>query len=456
MAQEETQSDSSVDVDMSLETPASSPDCLLDIHDVIDRLPSPDAPARARCPFEWTDVSSDEDIDLATSQQHAPTLPDRETGITGEEAGVPTPSTGDSDVMQLAGVLGRLRLRPSDAPQGTKPEIMCARALIDLLNTFEGRHQVALAMQRAQVRPPSEGEPHAKPVHEITLRTVEWCTHHEAWRGVGACEPRAQERRRVERLKADKVKYKQEMAKSRRKVPPKNGEPTSKIIDGKTVHWCKHHKKWMAHTSRECRLGLERQAERPKVRDVTGPEGACVASTCADCVEVHPDGHSDQPVFAGRFDHGQCRLVSRPQQDGTTKATWIIAGHPFVARTKQTMTRADFELPEDPSSGSDDEETGSASPVGTAPPTAAPAASTLPVSVAPPAAATPFVAAPAAAAPPSVAAQLAAAAAPTVAPAALVPPAAAVPPAEAPLQDDESPPEPANSTGGSNAMRMDE
>ena len=96
----------------------------------------------------------------------------------------------------------------------------------------------------------------------------------------------------MERVKAKKARYKQEMATSRRKVPPRHGEPTSKIINGKTVHWCKYHKKWMAHTSRDCLLGRERQAARARVRDITGPEGAGVASTCTNCVEVRPAGRT--------------------------------------------------------------------------------------------------------------------------------------------------------------------
>lgn len=37
-------------------------------------------------------------------------------------------------------------------------------------------------------------------------------------------------------------------------VPPKTGESLSKKVNGKTYHWCTHHKKWCIHKSSECRL----------------------------------------------------------------------------------------------------------------------------------------------------------------------------------------------------------
>ena len=37
-------------------------------------------------------------------------------------------------------------------------------------------------------------------------------------------------------------------------VKPKDGAPTTKVVNGKTYHWCVHHKKWTLHKSEECRL----------------------------------------------------------------------------------------------------------------------------------------------------------------------------------------------------------
>jgi hypothetical protein len=35
--------------------------------------------------------------------------------------------------------------------------------------------------------------------------------------------------------------------------PPKDGEPKTKVMDGKTWHWCPHHNEWTVHPPAECR-----------------------------------------------------------------------------------------------------------------------------------------------------------------------------------------------------------
>ena len=42
-----------------------------------------------------------------------------------------------------------------------------------------------------------------------------------------------------------------------KKIPPKDGEPTTKIREGRTYHWCTKHQMWCMHTSEECRYDPE-------------------------------------------------------------------------------------------------------------------------------------------------------------------------------------------------------
>jgi hypothetical protein len=48
-----------------------------------------------------------------------------------------------------------------------------------------------------------------------------------------------------------------------RKLPPKDGEPTTKEVSGKTYQWCIHHMAWGVHFLKECRLGAS-QKDAPK------------------------------------------------------------------------------------------------------------------------------------------------------------------------------------------------
>ena len=38
-------------------------------------------------------------------------------------------------------------------------------------------------------------------------------------------------------------------------IQPKDGEPTTKEVDGTQWHWCEHHQKWQQHSTDQCRLG---------------------------------------------------------------------------------------------------------------------------------------------------------------------------------------------------------
>ena len=42
-----------------------------------------------------------------------------------------------------------------------------------------------------------------------------------------------------------------------KKVKPKQGESKTKVVNGKTYHWCDKHKAWTLHTNNECRLSAD-------------------------------------------------------------------------------------------------------------------------------------------------------------------------------------------------------
>lgn len=44
-----------------------------------------------------------------------------------------------------------------------------------------------------------------------------------------------------------------------RKTPPKDDEPKTKAIKGKTYHWCDHHMAWVRHKPEECNLKKQRE-----------------------------------------------------------------------------------------------------------------------------------------------------------------------------------------------------
>lgn len=63
---------------------------------------------------------------------------------------------------------------------------------------------------------------------------------------------------------ADRKRQKKD--ESWKKIPPKDGEPTSKTVDGWSCHWCIHHMAWCGHTSTDCQLGKRHLAEQQASR----------------------------------------------------------------------------------------------------------------------------------------------------------------------------------------------
>ena len=49
-----------------------------------------------------------------------------------------------------------------------------------------------------------------------------------------------------------------------KKKAPKDGEKQKKEVDGKTYHWCIHHKEWTMHSSSECRKKSETKEKDDK------------------------------------------------------------------------------------------------------------------------------------------------------------------------------------------------
>jgi len=49
-----------------------------------------------------------------------------------------------------------------------------------------------------------------------------------------------------------------------KKQAPKDGEPKTKEVEGKTYHWCTGHKEWTIHTSAECRKNKKKKEEAGK------------------------------------------------------------------------------------------------------------------------------------------------------------------------------------------------
>jgi hypothetical protein len=76
---------------------------------------------------------------------------------------------------------------------------------------------------------------------------------------------------------SDKKKQKQDEA--WKKVPPKDGEPTTKTVGGRTFKWCIHHMAWANHTSEECRVGQERKAEQASSTANSATTSTTVASS---------------------------------------------------------------------------------------------------------------------------------------------------------------------------------
>ena len=56
--------------------------------------------------------------------------------------------------------------------------------------------------------------------------------------------------------KPDKEKKKREYP-AWKKVAPKDGEPNTKVVNGRTYHWCKHHQLWTSHKESECKKATQ-------------------------------------------------------------------------------------------------------------------------------------------------------------------------------------------------------
>jgi hypothetical protein len=45
-------------------------------------------------------------------------------------------------------------------------------------------------------------------------------------------------------------------------VPPPSGSPHTKVVDGKTYHWCGNHLSWTLHTHEECRMVSQQEGKQ--------------------------------------------------------------------------------------------------------------------------------------------------------------------------------------------------
>ena len=52
-----------------------------------------------------------------------------------------------------------------------------------------------------------------------------------------------------------------------KKIPPKEGEPRIKVVDGKTYYWCEDHMAWVLHKPKDCDLRKERLAEEKQAAE---------------------------------------------------------------------------------------------------------------------------------------------------------------------------------------------
>ena len=64
-----------------------------------------------------------------------------------------------------------------------------------------------------------------------------------------------------------------------KKTPPKDGDPKTKIVDGKPFQWCIHHMAWALHSSSECRLGQQRTTDQAGASMANSAIPAAVASS---------------------------------------------------------------------------------------------------------------------------------------------------------------------------------
>ena len=72
--------------------------------------------------------------------------------------------------------------------------------------------------------------------------------------------PRGSRKQNTLRSEGTKTKSKKPEDKWR-KIPPKDTDPQTKVVKGKTHHWCIHHMAWVRHHPRECHLKKQREQD---------------------------------------------------------------------------------------------------------------------------------------------------------------------------------------------------
>jgi len=86
-------------------------------------------------------------------------------------------------------------------------------------------------------------------------------------------------------------KKKQKEEEAWMKVPPKDGEPTTKMYKGKKWYWCIHHMAWTMHTPEDCKLGKERAA--------AAADKSVPTSTMANKATVSADDYNAYAALMG-------------------------------------------------------------------------------------------------------------------------------------------------------------
>jgi hypothetical protein len=72
-----------------------------------------------------------------------------------------------------------------------------------------------------------------------------------------------------------------------KKVPPKDGEKTSKEVGKYTYHWCVHHMAWTVHLPTECRLGKQHKDGQKGTKPAYKASSASYAAAAAASASLH-------------------------------------------------------------------------------------------------------------------------------------------------------------------------
>ena len=100
--------------------------------------------------------------------------------------------------------------------------------------------------------------------------------------------PQSRQITKNKKPKADRQRQKKDEA--WKKLPPKDGEPTSKTVDGWNCHWCIHHMSWCGHKSEDCKLGkarMQAQQGRPKSTSFVASSATVPSSASSDPAVQH-------------------------------------------------------------------------------------------------------------------------------------------------------------------------